>query len=323
MTRFYLAHDDATMLPFSFDPFSSFDFTQSQAPQTKYGLAQIWLEPPERIAAIKPFAPFDIRRASSRELTAYWVGFAYRLRMEGLAIAIPLLDALQDVASHRMLKTLLSSPPSGREFRQRVKPYREQVLREEAARFAVIRKAALAVFRGKDVLAGLTDEERPLALVRSDELWQQEITCHPSQSKPSPMFHVPAGASRVESAAVFHFLDRAFREGEQIWSVECYLDFQGDVASPYPDPFLDYAVSRAGYNYRAAAMVRANLVQREKALLRGLATRLDALTAYFIDLMNDDSSPDHLLCCLNSFWPENVFANARELRSTLDSEGER
>jgi hypothetical protein len=308
------------MLPFSFDPFSSFDFAKSQEPSTKYGLANIWLEPPERLATIKPFTPFDIRQASSRELTAYWVGFAYRLRMEGLAIAIPLLDALQDVASHRMLKTLLSSPPSAREFRQRVKPYREQVLREEAARFTVIRKAALAVFRGKDVLAGLTDEERPLALARSDELWQQEKMRPAPHSTPSPMFHVPAGASCVELAAVFHFLDRAFREGEQMWSVECYLDFQGAPASPYADPFLDYAVSCTSYNYRAVAMVRANLVRREKALLRGLATRLDALIAYFIDLMNDDSSPDHLLCCLNSFWPENAFANTRELRSTLDGE---
>ncbi|MFZ4535486.1 hypothetical protein [Propionivibrio sp.] len=314
------------MVPFSFDPFSSYAFANSQEPANKYGLAQIWLEPAERIAAIKPFAPFDIRQASSREQTAYWVSFAYRLRMEGLVIAIPLLEALQDVASQRMLRALLASPPSARDFRQRVKPYREQVLREESARFAMIRKAALAVFRGRDaraVLAGLTDEERLLAQARSDELWQQEKERPPPHSTPSPSFHVPARASHVELAALFHFLDRAFREGEQIWSVECYIDFGDGTVSPYAEPFLDYALSQAGHNYRAAAMVSANLRQREKALLHALANRLDALTAYFVELLNDETSPEHLLSRLNSYWPEDAFANARQLRDQGEGEATR
>ncbi|OGS97972.1 MAG: hypothetical protein A3F73_01175 [Gallionellales bacterium RIFCSPLOWO2_12_FULL_59_22] len=52
----------------SFDPFSSYDFSKSQQPETKYGIACAFLHATQQLdaASIKPFPQFDIRLGSSK-----------------------------------------------------------------------------------------------------------------------------------------------------------------------------------------------------------------------------------------------------------------
>jgi hypothetical protein len=295
---------------FPFDPFSAYDFAASQKHEAKYGLAAIFLEPPERFTEMRDFPPFDIRHVSSRELIAYWVSLAQRIRMEGAAVMVKLLDALRDDVSRNMLRVFLASPGSAQDFRQRVKPWRERLLREEARRLAVIRSGAQALFRGGDVLAGLTDDERAAAIARGEALIQQEKSPDGRYRELSPASSVPAGASRVELAAVFVFFDR---QEDGVLSAEGHVGRHGPQPSRFAaEPFLDYALSQALHNYREVDAVKLNLVQRQRVLMRELTTRIDALSAYFIHLIDDDSSsPDHLLMRLNSFWPEDAFADYR------------
>ena len=295
---------------FPFDPFSAYDFAESQKHEAKYGLAAIFLEPPERFADIKPFPLFDIRHVSSRDLIAYWVNLAQRIRMEGSWVLVKLLDALRDDVSRKMLEIFIASPASAQEFRQRIKPYRERLMREEAARFAVIRTGALALFRGGDVLAGMSDEERAAATARGEALYRQEKSPDGRYQELTPAFQVLPGASRVELGAIFVFFDR--QEDGVLWAEGKVGRYDGAKPSRFAEPFLDYALEQALQNYREVDVIKLNLVQRQRVLMRELATRMDALAAYFIHLLEDDTSPDHLLRRLNSFWSEDAFVCYRD-----------
>lgn len=291
---------------FPFNPFSAYDFAASQKHDAKYGLAAIFLEPPERFTQMANFPPFDIRHVSARELAAYWITLAQRIRKEGSWVLAKLLDALRDDASRKMLEVVLASPASAQEFRQRIKPARDRLMRDEAARLAVIRIGALALFRGGDVLAGLTDEERAEARERREMLYEQEKSPDGRYQEFTPTFQVPAGASRVELGAVLLLFDR--QENGVLWA-EGKVGPHSPKPSRFAEPFLDYALSEAQQTYLEVDAVKLNLVQRQRCLMHELATRLDALTAYFIYLFEEDTNPSCLLSRLNSFWSDDVFAD--------------
>lgn len=314
------------------NPFSLYSFADSQTPLNKYGLAQVWLTPLETLDAIKPFPPFDIRNTSQKEFIAYWLRFAYRYRDEGLAIGIPLLKALKDSASQRMLWALLSSasPESqcwylsdklALEYRQRIKPFRDALLKTEAARLTMICKAALAMFRDKSILSCLPEIDRSAALALSALLWLTEIKGRSTDHyRPSSSFHVPFAASDTERVTVFHFLDRVYRQKASTSSFFGYLRPDQDSPSPYADPFMAFAIQQSAQLDRDDSSIKANLMQRKKSLLYALATRLDALSAFFVDVLCGETHPRDLFDRLCSFWPERAFASLAEIEKHLRNE---
>jgi hypothetical protein len=294
-----------------FDPFEPYYFADSQKPENKYGIARSWFEPPERFAETAPFAPFDIRRGSAQEMLAYWVNVPYRLRVEGWVIFRRLAEALQDAASQRMLHVFFTTPPTAARFHWLVAAARRALVADEAARLRLIRNTALATFWGGSPLKYLPESQRQEAIERSDALWQQDVACRPQLA----LQRLPVEASKTEIVAVCHFLFRMAKK-EGMIRVESYLPGPRwqDGPSLFADPFLDFALTQASQTWRERPIIRLNIVQREKANLYELARRLDALAAFFTDLLSEQSTPDSLFWRMNSFWPEDVFPQIEAAR---------
>jgi hypothetical protein len=75
-----------------FDPFSSADFSRSQQPEQKYGIAHAFLDAALRCepANGKLLPTFDIRHGSAKRLVAYWVTVVHRVRCEGSGMFVSL-----------------------------------------------------------------------------------------------------------------------------------------------------------------------------------------------------------------------------------------
>ena len=119
-----------------FDPFSSADFSRSQQPEQKYGIAHAFLDAALRCepANGKLLPTFDIRHGSAKRLVAYWVTVAHRVRCEGSGMLMSLHNqALQDSASTHMLWTLFSTPPSAKDYRRIVAPAKTSASKRRAS----------------------------------------------------------------------------------------------------------------------------------------------------------------------------------------------
>lgn len=311
-----------------FDPFSSYDFSKSQQPNEKYGIAHAFLDAAERpeLASANPLPPFDIRQGSAKRLVAYWVTVAHRLRCKGSGILVPLHhQALQDSASRAMLWTLFSWPPTTKDYCRIVAPAKMLLMQREAARHKLIRRMTLEIFWGKNVLRCLPQALHADVQKRSEELWQQEILEPHGEGRPSSKFAISSDADEVEIGAACHFLSRVF-QGEGMLGAEGYLlanerRWRGEPA-PIADAFLAYAIDLAGQTWRDKASVRQDIQQREKSLQAELKRRLDALEAGFVYLLEHDTNPNPLLCRMSSFWPDDMFADYREAQRYIEEAGE-
>lgn len=311
----------------SFDPFSSYDFSKSQQPETKYGIACAFLHAAGQLdaASIKPFPQFDIRLGSSKRLVAYWTTVAHRIRMEGSGILVHLFhgDALRDYTTEFMLYWLFTMPPSAKRYRELVAPGTKMLLAGEARRKALIRRLTLETFWGKNVLKYLPETWHARVVERSDAIWQQETeNVVPGEGRPTHKFHIPANADEAEIAAFCHFLSRVFQR-DGMMGAEGYVISNRwcNGTLPIGDPFLAYALDHAGQTWRDKVAVRTDIMQREKALQDELARRQAALTAYFICLLENDTNPNHLLWRMSSFWTEDMFTDYRDAQRYIEEGG--
>lgn len=302
------------MLPV-FSLFSSYDFAKSQEPDSKYGMAMAFLEAQTADGEVKPFRPFDIRTGTAHDTVAWWVALVHRIRCEGRRILVPLLrgEILQDPVSARMLHWLFTTPPTAKQYRERVAPHRKILLAGETRRWAMIRRLVLEALWGKHVLKHVPAEWHAEILARSAALQQQEADCFKrDEGLPTRCFRIPAQADLKEIAAVCHFIAGIYRkEGEVGTEPYVYANRWNNGAVRIADAFFAYALEQAGQTWRDKAIVGETIRQREKALQAELVRRFDALTAGLCDLLARDSNPDHLLARMNSFWPENLFNDYR------------
>lgn len=305
---------DPFQYPLGFDPFSALNFSWSQAERLKYGPAMVLMEPPEAFVDLAPFTPFDIRYTTPREMTAWWIRFALRLRKEGSRLFVPLLAALRDPVSREIVRLALSQPPSLKRLRDRLRPARRALETEEATRLAYIRQGVVAVFLGKDPLAGLDADCQVRARSRGEALWRAETDLPPGQ-RPGEGYRVPAGVEREEVGAILHFLARLYRDEGAI-GIEGYIPdvrYAPRVDQAIADPYLNFALRVGLCTWRPAADLRARLRRRETMLKRALADRLDALAAFGYQLGQPNNSPHDLLDLLNSHWPADAYSDYAEI----------